>query len=104
MILSYKKYTDTKKNNKNNKNNITTNDYKHILKYYKLSIPKTKKKIKRKAEKILNTKLCACIKAVTLKARPKSNSENKSIAICTNSIINRKNLKLHNFTCNKNKL
>ena len=39
-------------------NKITDNDYKKILEFYKINIPKSKRLLKIQAEKILATKLC----------------------------------------------
>ncbi len=74
-------------------NKITNNDYKKILEYYKISIPKSTKMIKTEAEKILATKLCRCIKKVGLE------NESKSIGICTKTILNRKGLTRGKFKC-----
>lgn len=84
--------------------NPTYEDYKTILKFYKIkNIEKlSKKEIKKYAEDILAEKLCSCIKKVT-----KSNklSEPSAIAICKDSVIRRKKLKINSFTCkNKAKL
>ena len=43
---------------------LTQADYKKILKYYKLTIPKNHKKTLKKAENIIAKKLCSCIKKV----------------------------------------
>jgi len=85
-------------NNKTNKkinNKITYGDYKKILSYYKMRLPKKNKTLKKKAETILANKLCKCIKKVGLK------NEKRSIAICTNSIFTRKGLRRGKFTCKK---
>jgi len=79
-------------------------DYKTILKFYKIkNIEKlSKKEIKKYAEDILAEKLCSCIKKVT-----KSNKlpEPSAIAICKDSVVRRKKLKINRFTCkNKPKL
>jgi hypothetical protein len=74
---------------------ITTGDYKKILSYYKMRLPKKNKTLKQKAENLLATKLCKCIKKVGLK------NEKRSIAICTNSIFTRKGLRRGKFTCKK---
>jgi hypothetical protein len=47
-------------------NKITDNDYKKILEFYKIPIPKSKRLLKNKAEKILAIKLCRCIKKVDI--------------------------------------
>ena len=41
---------------------LSMNDYKSILEYYKKTIPKSKRLLKIAAEKILADKLCRCIK------------------------------------------
>jgi hypothetical protein len=74
---------------------LTNKDYVNILKFYKKNIPKSKRILKMTAEKILNDKLCKCIKKVD------PNDESKSIAICTSAIFNRKGLKRGKFTCKK---
>jgi hypothetical protein len=74
---------------------ITTQDYKKILSYYKMRLPKKNKTLKKKAEHLLVTKLCKCIKKVGLK------NESRSIAICTKSIFTRKGLRRGKFTCKK---
>lgn len=75
--------------------NLTKNDYIKILKYYNINDYKsyTNKEIKKKAENILASKLCRCIKTIKYK-------EN-SIAICANSVIKKKNLKYNKFSCKK---
>ena len=74
-------------------NKITDKDYKKILKFYKINIPKSKRTLKNKAEKILAIKLCRCIKKVGLK------NEGKSIGICTKTIFNSKSLTRGKFKC-----
>ena len=56
--------------------------------------------IKEKAEHLLATKLCKCIKKVEKKYSEKY-SEKRAIAICYNSVIKKKNLKTFRFTCKK---
>jgi hypothetical protein len=73
--------------------NLTTKDYINILKYYKLSIPRSKQLIKKNAERILNTKLCKCIKKVD------PNNEKRSIAICTKTLFSNKGYRRGRFTC-----
>jgi len=74
---------------------LTNKDYVNILKFYKKNIHKSKRILKMTAEKILNDKLCKCIKKVD------PVNESKSIAICTSAIFNRKGLKRGKFTCKK---
>jgi hypothetical protein len=77
---------------------LTNKDYINILKFYKLAVPRSKRLLKIAAEKVLNDKLCKCIKKVT-KNEPKN--EKKSIAICTKSIFQNKGLRRGKFTCKK---
>ncbi len=72
---------------------LNNKDYTLILKYYKKSIPKSKRLLKIEAEKILATKLCKCIKKVD------PINEAKSIGICTKSVINKKGFSRGKFTC-----
>ena len=72
-------------------------DYVDILKYYKMDISGMKKRdIKEKAEYLLATKLCKCIKSIKKRA---NTSEGKAIAICYNSVIKQKGLKTFKFKC-----
>lgn len=84
---------------------LTLNDYKDILKFYKVSNINnlTNKNIKNLAEDIIAEKLCRCIKKVS-NNRKKLN-ESEVISICKNSVVKKKNLKISRFTCkNKSKL
>jgi hypothetical protein len=72
---------------------LTSNDYKQILEYYKKQIPKSRRLLKNNAEHILAEKLCKCIK----KIEPKN--EARSIGICTKTIFNRKGYTRGKFTC-----
>ena len=98
---------------------LNTNDYIQILNYYNIPIPKGKNRKNRKnkntqphkftkveknrikeiAEKILAEKLCRCIKSVD--KYYKDNDEKRSIAICKKSVIQKKQLRSHKFTCKK---
>lgn len=75
--------------------NLTNNDYKKILEFYKEIIPKSKRLLKLQAEKILTSKLCKCIKKVD------NGSEARSIGICTKTVINNKGFTRGKFTCKK---
>jgi hypothetical protein len=86
---------------------LSPKDYISILKFYDIDISKMKaKEIKQQAEAILAEKLCRCIKSVD-KRNKKVNktdntaSENKAIAVCKNSVLTKKHLKIAKFTCNK---
>lgn len=74
-------------------------DYIAILKYYNIAIYENTKLnvIREKAEHIIATKLCKCIKKVDVNAT----NEAKAIAVCNKSVIQNKNLKIHRFTCKK---
>jgi hypothetical protein len=74
--------------------NLSLKDYKKILNYYNLPIPTSKKQIREKAENIMASKLCKCIKKVKL-------PEGRSIGICTKTIFNRKNFTRGKFGCRK---
>ena len=75
---------------------ITNNDYKKILQYYKKPLPHSRRLLKLNAEKILSQKLCRCIKKVGV------NNEARSIGICTKTIFNRKGYTRGKFKCKKN--
>jgi hypothetical protein len=75
---------------------LTINDYKHILEFYKKPLPKSKRLLKLQAENLLASKLCRCIKKID------KNSEQRAIGICTKSILNSKGYSRGKFTC-KNK-
>ena len=80
-------------------------DYMYVLRYYDESIPITRKKTinkretKQKALKILKRKLCSCKK----KLQEKNVQKNRSIAICTKSVLNDKGFSptQPNVTCKK---
>lgn len=74
---------------------LTNKDYTSILKYYNLNIPKSKRLLKIKAEKIMAEKLCKCIKKID------PENEAKSIGICTKTIFNRKGYTRGQFECKK---
>lgn len=72
---------------------LTKNDYISILNFYEISIPKSSRLIKKKAENIMAEKLCKCIKSVDV------NNEPKSIGICTKTIFNSKGYTRGKFKC-----
>jgi len=79
---------------------LTKKDYMAILNYYKVNTKKNKMNyidMKHKAEKLLASKLCKCIKNVTKKRK----SENRAIALCRKSVIQNKGLDIFKFTCKK---
>jgi hypothetical protein len=72
---------------------LTNNDYKQILEFYNEHIPISKRLLKSKAENILANKLCRCIKKVD------KEHEERSIGICTKTIINNKGYNRGKFKC-----
>ena len=74
-------------------NKLTINDYKQILEFYNIPIPKSKTLLKVEAEKIMATKLCKCIKKID------PEFEEKSIGICTKTIFNNKGYTRGKFKC-----
>jgi hypothetical protein len=83
---------------------LTNKDYKNILKFYKVDISAlSSKDIKTQAEHYLAVKLCRCIKNVKGKSASATaaNSEKRAIAVCYNSVLKKKNLKVFKFSCKK---
>ena len=90
---------------------LTNKDYKNILKFYKVDISAlSSKDIKAKAEHYLAVKLCKCIKNIkasgtgasgTGASETGANKEKRAIALCYNSVLKKKNLKVFKFTCKK---
>lgn len=75
---------------------LSTRDYKAILRFYDIDYSRMKnKQVKIIAENALATKLCRCIKKVDPK------DEARSIGICTDSVVGKKGLAIHGFTCKK---
>ena len=74
---------------------LTNTDYKEILNFYNINIPKSNHLLKIKATNILAKKLCRCIKKVYKK------NEGRSIGICSKTIINKKGYTRGKFTCKK---
>ena len=91
---------------------LNSKDYKNILKFYKVDISAlSSKAIKEKAEHFLAVKLCKCIKNIRGTSTSKadadtskadtSKGEKRAIAVCYNSVITKKKLKIFKFTCKK---
>jgi hypothetical protein len=83
---------------------LTNADFKKILKYYKLKIPRSKKKTRKKSVDVLAGKLCRCIKKVGKKNNKRTKKKYKrkaSTAICTSSIFKKRGLIHSRFTCKK---
>ena len=90
---------DKKKTRKKNKKkmNLSASDYRKILKFYKLSIPKKLANLRKKGDKIIAKKFCSCIK----KVRAKFKKEGIALSVCTKSVITRKAIKRGKFKCKK---
>jgi hypothetical protein len=71
---------------------LSQTDYIKIIKFYRLPIPDSKISIQKKAETILATKLCKCIKETGYE-------EEKAIKICTKSVFKNKGLTRGKFKC-----
>jgi hypothetical protein len=73
-------------------------DYKKILAYYKINVPQGTSfaALKKKAEDALIKKICNCTKKLKSKFR-----ETKAIGVCAESVLKRKKLMYHRFTCKK---
>jgi hypothetical protein len=86
---------------------LNQNDYIKILNYYDIPISAkdSSKTIKNKAETILAEKLCKCIKKVkksdNMDTGGDDESESKAIAVCSNSIFEKKGLVRGLFDCKK---
>ena len=80
---------------------LTGADYKVILIFYGIPIANlTAREIKTKAEAILGTKMCKCIKRIqTSKHKPAD--ESRAIAICKNSVLTKKKIRIYNFQCKR---
>ena len=76
---------------------LTNKDYINILKYYKMSIPKSRRLLKKQAETVIAEKLCRCIKKVDAQIK----NEPKSIGICTKTLFNNRGYSRGSFTCKK---
>jgi hypothetical protein len=106
---------------------LNKNDYKTILKFYKVDISAlSSKAIKEKAEHFLAVKLCKCIKNIRRTGIAGTSTagtstagtsgtgtstagtsgtgtkkEKRAIAVCYNSVLTKKGLKIFKFTCKK---
>lgn len=79
---------------------LTQEDYKTVLKFYEEDIPQSRNNLVKKAEEVIAQKLCSCIK----KINRNYTQQPKSIGICKNSVLKKKNLKVFSFKCKKSKL
>lgn len=73
-------------------------DYKKILEYYGIIVPQgiSFSALKKKAEDALIKKICNCTKKLKSKFR-----ETKAIGVCAKSVLKKKKLIYHRFTCKK---
>ena len=79
-------------------NSLNKDDYITILQYYDISYQDlTLFEMASKAEDILANKLCRCIKKVEKETKNKK----KAIAVCTNSVLKQRNLKVYKYKCDK---
>ena len=80
---------------------LTKKDYIEILDFYEVNYSKDLpvKFLKNLVEKKIAEKLCSCIKKV--KNKYNDNTENRAIGICNYSVIQRKKIKIHGFSCKK---
>ena len=78
---------------------LSRDEYIDILKYYgtQFDISASKKILRIMCEKIIAEKLCRCIK----KIQNVNPDEPRAIAICNNSVVLKKHLRIHGFTCKK---
>ena len=77
---------------------LNKKDYTTILDYYTIPYENlTLFETANLAESILASKLCRCIK----KVEKQTDDKKKSIAICTNSILKNRKLKVYKYKCGK---
>jgi hypothetical protein len=77
---------------------LTHADYKKILEYYNINVPQgiSFSSLKKRAEDALIKKICNCTKKLKSKFR-----ETKAIGVCAESVLKKKKLIYHRFTCKK---
>ena len=78
-------------------------DYISVLDYYNINYNKKLpiNLLRKMVEDKLAKKICSCIKKV--KEKYNDSQEVRSIAICNNSVIKKKNLKIYGFSCKRKK-
>jgi len=76
---------------------MTMKDYKFILNYYNIPIPKNNITIINKAKKVIAGKLCRCINKVAFELRDGS----KSVGVCNRSVLNTKGYTKSNLKCKR---
>ena len=77
---------------------LNKTDYQKILEYYKINVPPNISilALKKKAEDALIKKICNCTKKLKSIFR-----ETKAIGVCVESVLKKKALMYHRFTCRK---
>jgi len=77
---------------------LNKTDYQKILEYYKINVPPniSFSTLKKKAEDALIKKICSCTKKLKSIFR-----ETKANGVCANSVLKKKALRYHRFTCIK---
>lgn len=77
---------------------LNKTDYQKILEYYKINVPANISllALKKKAEDALIKKICSCTKKLKSIFR-----ETKANGVCANSVLKKKALMYHHFTCKK---
>ena len=80
---------------------LSKDDYLEILRYYNIDVDQKSRitSLKKMVEEIIAQKLCSCIKKVDNSKHEKD--EARPIAICTDSVVTKKNLKINSFKCKK---
>ena len=78
---------------------LSLSDYRKILNFYKLSVPESSEKLRKKAEDVIAEKLCMCIKKIPGKTENKVESGAKALGICTKSVVNKKGFTRGSFSC-----
>ena len=81
--------------------NLSKKDYIKLLNYYKINYNEKLpiNLLRKTTEKIIAKKICSCIKKV--KNNDANKNEPRAIAICNNSVVLRKNMKIYSFSCKK---
>jgi len=79
---------------------LNDTDYKNILEFYGKKIPRSKRLLKKDAERIMANKLCRCIK----KIKKNVADEPRAIGICSRSVFKTKGLTRGKFKCIGNKM
>lgn len=74
-------------------------DYIDILKHYNVTFNENLpiNLLRKTTENIIAKKLCRCSKQV--KNKDANKDESRAIAICNNSVVLKKNLRIHSFKC-----